>query len=141
MNPAASGVRAFRVPGRGPDARSRRKGPIVLIHRLAAQIATSAEYRDIERSLNLGDDATLGIGQSARPLVIASVFARRPRPTVVVVAGEDAAGRMAQALSAYLGVDVVERIAERADMPWAEKAPDGAVVGARCRALVSLPPG
>ena len=113
----------------------------MLIHRLAAQIATSAEYRDIERSLNLGDDATLGIGQSARPLVIASVFARRPRPTVVVVAGEDAAGRMAQALAAYLGVDVVERIAERTDMPWAEKGSDGAVVGARCRALARLAAG
>ena len=113
----------------------------MLIHRLAAQIATSAEYRDIERKLNLGDDATLGIGQSARPLVIASVFARRPRPTVVVVAGEDAADRMAKALAAYLGVDVVERISERMDMPWSDKAPDGAVIGARARALARLHAG
>ena len=113
----------------------------MLIHRIAAQLATAAEYRDIERALNLGQDATLGIAQSARPLAIAAVYARRPRPTVVVVAGEDAADRMAQALCAYVGLDQVERIALRKDLPWSDKAPDDAVVGARAKALARLHAG
>ena len=113
----------------------------MLIHRIAAQVATSAEYRNVERLLGLGDDATLAIGQSARPLVMASVFARNPRPTLVVVAGEDAADRMGVALSAYLGRDVVERYPDRPDLPWSEKPADGAIIGARCRALSRLAAG
>ncbi len=113
----------------------------MLIHRIAAQLTTAAEFRDIERVLGMGQDATLGIGQSARPLAIAALYARNPRPTVVVVAGEDAADRMAQALTAYVGLDQIERIPLRKDLPWSDKAPDDAVVGARCRALARLAAG
>ncbi|MBM6998849.1 transcription-repair coupling factor [bacterium] len=113
----------------------------MLIHRIAAQIATAAEYRTIERALGLGDDATLAVGQSARPLLTAAVFARAPRPTLVVVAGEDAADRTANALAAYLGTDVVERFPERRDLPWSDKVADGAVIGARCHALARLAAG
>ena len=113
----------------------------MLIHRIADQLATAAEFRDIERNLATSQDATLGIAQSARPLAIAALYARRPRPCVVVVAGEDAAQRMAQALSAYVGLDQVERIPLRADLPWSDKNPDDAAVGARCRALARLKRG
>ena len=113
----------------------------MLIHRIAAQLGTAPEYRDIERALNLGQEATLGIAQSARPLVIASLYARRPRPTVVVVAGEEAADRMAKALAAYVGLDQIERIPLRKDLPWSDRSPDHAVVGARCRALARLNAG
>ena len=113
----------------------------MLIHRIAAQLATAPEFRDIERVLNLGQEATLGIAQSARPLAIAALYARRPRPTVVVVAGEEAAERTAQALAAYVGLDQVERIPLRKDLPWSDKAPDHAVVGTRARALARLHEG
>ena len=110
----------------------------MLIHRIAAQLATSAEYRDVERVLKQKGDATLGIAQSARPLLIAAVFARNPRPMVVVVAGEDAADRMGRALASYVGVDNVERFCLRTDAPWSAKAPDLGQVGARSRALARL---
>ena len=113
----------------------------MLIHRIASQLATAAEFRDIERALGLGQDATLGIAQSARPFAVAAIYARNPRPTVVVVAGEDAAERMAQALAAYVGLDQVERIPLRKDLPWSDKAPDDAAVGARCRAVARLAAG
>ena len=113
----------------------------MLIHRIAAQLATAAEFRDVERTLGLGQDATLGIAQSARPLAVAALYARRPRPTVVVVAGEDAAERMAKSLAAYVGLDQVERFPLRKDLPWSDKGPDHAVVGARCRALARLAAG
>ena len=113
----------------------------MLIHRIAAQLASAAEFRDIERALRLGQDATLGVAQSARPLMVAALYARDPRPTVVVVAGEDAADRMAQALSSYVGLDQVERIPLRKDLPWSDKSPDHAAVGARCRAFARLAAG
>ncbi len=113
----------------------------MLIHRIAAQLATSVEFRSVERVLALGDDATLAIGQSARPLLASAFFARQPRPTLVVVAGEEAADRMAAGMAAYLGRDVVERFPERRDLPWGEKTADQAVVGARCHALSRLAAG
>ena len=113
----------------------------MLIHRIAAQLATAAEFRDIERALRLGQDATLGVAQSARPLMVAALYARDPRPTVVVVAGEEAADRMAQALASYVGLDQVERIPLRKDLPWSDKSPDHAAVGARCRAFARLAAG
>ncbi len=113
----------------------------MLIHRIAAQLATASEYRAIERALGLHQDAMLAVAQSAWPLVIASLYARCPRPTVVVVAGEDAADRMAQVLGAYVGLDSVERFPERHDMPWSDRAADDHVVGARCHALARLAAG
>ena len=113
----------------------------MLIHRIADQLASAAEFRDIERNLATAQDATLGIAQSARPLAIAALYARNPRPCVVVVAGEDAAQRMAQALASYVGLDQVERIPLRCDLPWSDKPSDDAVVGARCRALARLKAG
>lgn len=113
----------------------------MLIHRIAAQIAKSAEYRAVERTLSLGDDATLAIGQSARSLLASSIYARDPRPTLVVVAGEDMADRMAAGMAAYLGRDVVERFPVRKDLPWGDKPADLAVVGARCHALSRLAQG
>ena len=113
----------------------------MLIHRIADQLASAAEFRDIERNLKTCQDATLGIAQSARPLAIAALYARNPRPSVVVVAGEDAARRMVQSLSSYVGLDQVESLPLRADLPWSDKGPDDAVVGARCRALARLKRG
>ena len=113
----------------------------MLIHRIAAQIATSSEFRTVERALGLGNDATLAVGQSARSLLASAFFARAPRPTLVVVAGEDAADRMADSMAAYLGRDVVERFPARKDLPWSDKVDGQAVIGARCHALARLSAG
>ncbi|TLM99102.1 transcription-repair coupling factor, partial [bacterium] len=59
----------------------------------------------------------------------------------MVVAGEEAAERFARQLLAYLPHEAVLRYPERADLPWADTAPDPAVVGARARALWSLAKG
>ena len=65
----------------------------------------------------------------------AAQFARRPRPTVYIVSGEDAADRAARSLAAYVGLAHVCRFPERKDYPWREQAPDDAVVAQRCEAL------
>ena len=107
----------------------------MLIHRIAAQLYTDDALKTIEAALDEGQDATLAVSQSGRTLMAAAQFARRPRPTVYIVSGEDAADRAARALAAYVGLEHVARFPERKDYPWSAFQPDDAVVAMRCAAL------
>ena len=107
----------------------------MLIHRIAAQLYTDEALQTIESALDDGRDATLAVSQSGRTLMLAAQFARRPRPTVYVVSGEDAADRAARSLAAYVGLEHVARFPERKDYPWKDTVPDDAVVASRCAAL------
>ena len=101
----------------------------MLIHRIAAQLYTAEALQTVEAGLDSGEDVTLAVSQSGRTLMAAAQFARRPRPTVYIVSGEDAADRAARSLAAYVGLAHVCRFPERKDYPWREQAPDDAVVG------------
>lgn len=87
--------------------------------------------------LDAGQDAVLGVASSARPFMVAARFAHRPQPTLVVVAGEDAALSFARNVAAYLGEDRVLRFPERTDYPFeakpqnAKKAAESAKLAAR----------
>ena len=87
--------------------------------------------------LDAGQDAVLGVASSARPFMVAARFAYRPQPTLVVVAGEDAALSFARNVAAYLGEDRVFRFPERTDYPFevkpqnAKKAAESAKLAAR----------
>ena len=113
----------------------------MLIHRIAAQLYTAEALQDIDAALMAGEDATLAISQSGRTLAVAAQFARRPRPTVYIVSGEDAADRAARSIAAYVGADRVVRFPERKDYPWKNAEPDDAVVAARCAALARIARG
>ena len=113
----------------------------MLIHRIAAQLYTADALKDIDAALNAGEDATLAISQSGRTLAVAAQFARRPRPTVYIVSGEDAADRAARAIAGYVGADHVARFPERKDWPWKNEEPDDAVVAARCSAIARISQG
>ena len=113
----------------------------MLINRVSRQIMTCPELEPLVRALGAGDDATLAVAQSARPLMLAAIWADDPRPCLFVVSGEEAADRAARALAAWLGQDVVCRYPERRDYPWSEKAPEDSVVGARCCAVARLAEG
>ena len=102
---------------------------------------TAPELEDVLRDLRAGKDATLALGQSGRPLVLASLWADDPRPCLLIVPGEEAADRTARALSAWLGMDHVARYPERRDWPWSDKPADDAVVGARSAAVARLAAG
>ena len=102
---------------------------------------TAPELEDVLRDLRAGKDATLAVGQSGRPLVLASLWADDPRPCLLIVPGEEAADRTARALSAWLGMDHVARYPERRDWPWSDKPADDAVVGARSAAVARLAAG
>ncbi|MDY2777177.1 MAG: transcription-repair coupling factor [Collinsella sp.] len=107
----------------------------MLIHRIAAQLYTAEAPQVIEEALDAGGDATLAVSQSGRTLMVAAQFARRPRPTVYIVSGEDTADRAFRSLVAYLGLEHVARFPERADLPWKDAAADSAVVAMRCASL------
>ena len=113
----------------------------MLIDRVARQLLSVPEMEPLLRELSSGSDASLAVAQSARPLVLAALWARDPRPCVLVVSGEEAADRTARALAAWLGQDVVARYPERKDRPWSDAQPDDAVIGARCRAMARLSAG
>ena len=113
----------------------------MFIDRVSRQLLTAPELEDVLRDLRAGKDATLSVGQSGRPLVLASLWADDPRPCLLVVPGEEAADRTARALSAWLGMEHVARYPERRDWPWSDKPADDAVVGARCSAVARLAAG
>ena len=113
----------------------------MLINRVSRQLLLAPELEPALRELRVGKDTTLAVSQSARPLVLASVWASDPRPCLFVVSGEEAADRAAKALEAWLGMDVVCRYPERPDMPWKSDALDDAIVGARCEAIGRLAAG
>ena len=73
--------------------------------------------------LDAGEDAVLGVASSARPFVVAARFAHHPQPTLVVVAGEEAAIAFARNVAAYLGDERVLAFPERSDTPFEVKAP------------------
>ena len=113
----------------------------MLIHRVAQQLLSAPDLQPVLRDLRDGNDTTLSVGQTARPLLMAALWASDPRPCLLVVSGEETADRTARALSAWLGMDVVARYPERRDWPWSDKPADDAVVGARCAAMSRLASG
>ncbi len=91
--------------------------------------------------LDAGEDATLGVAASARPFLVAARFAHAPQPTLVVVAGEDAAVAFARNVAAYVGEERVLRFPERADTPFAPKPADPRQVARRMEAAHALQAG
>ena len=52
----------------------------MLINRVSRQIMNCPELEPLVRALGAGDDATLAVAQSARPLMLAAIWADDPRP-------------------------------------------------------------
>ena len=59
----------------------------MFINRVSRQLLSAPELVPLLHELGSGNDASLAVGQSARPLVIAALWARDPRPCLVVVSG------------------------------------------------------
>ena len=110
----------------------------MLIDSLTFVLEKSGALDDFWGKLDAGTDATLGVASSARPFLASAQFSRSPRPTLVVVAGEDAAIAFARNMAAYLGEDRVLLFPERADTPFSPKTPDARKVARRMEAAFSL---
>ncbi|MDR3687625.1 MAG: transcription-repair coupling factor [Coriobacteriia bacterium] len=110
----------------------------MLIRRLAASLSTAESYRTIAEMLGRGEDATLATPGLVRPALTAALHSDMARPTLVVVAGEEAAERYWRQTAAFLGREQVLHYPDRTDLPWSDAAPDLDQVGARARALYAL---
>ena len=113
----------------------------MLIDSLTFVLAKSGALDDFWSKLDAGEDATLGVASSARPFLAAAQFARRPQPTLAVVAGEEGAISFARNVAAYLGEDCVLLFPERTDAPFSPKAPDARKVARRMEAAWALASG
>ncbi|MBQ9059165.1 MAG: transcription-repair coupling factor, partial [Atopobiaceae bacterium] len=113
----------------------------MLIDRVAHELRQSDQFEQLIQELWAGNDATLSVAQSARPLVLAAMWSLNPRPCLYVVSGEETADRVGRTLTGWLGMERVCRYPERNDIPWAETLPDDAVIGARCQAISRLAAG
>ncbi|MDO4291405.1 MAG: transcription-repair coupling factor [Eggerthellaceae bacterium] len=110
----------------------------MLIDSLAFALEKSGCLETFWGKLDAGEDASLGVASSARPFLVAARFAVSPQPTLVVVAGEEAAVAFARNVAAYVGDDRVLRFPERTDYPFAPKPANARVTAQRMQAAFAL---
>jgi len=113
----------------------------MLIDRIATTLAPAPAIAETHRILADGKDATLGVPGLVRPALLAAGFARDPRPTFVIVSGEEAAERFWRQTAAYLGQERVLRYPQRTDTPWSGASPDPREIGQRARAMYAMERG
>ena len=73
--------------------------------------------------------------------MVAARFAHAPQPTLVVVAGEEAALTFSRNVAAYLGDERVLHFPERVDVPWASKKSSPRQIARRLEAAHALAEG
>ena len=113
----------------------------MLIDSLTYALEHSGALETFWGKLDAGEDATLGVASSARPFMVAARFAHVPGPTLVLVAGEEAARAFSRNVAAYLGDEQVMYYPERSDMPFAGKPCDPRQVAQRLQVAHALVQG
>ena len=113
----------------------------MLINQLTHIMERTGAVEAFWEKLDCGSDAALGVAGSARPFLVAARFSHFPQPTLVIVAGEDAAATFARNVAAYLGEECVLRFPERTDYPFTPKAPDVRAIAKRMEAAEALRSG
>ncbi len=113
----------------------------MLIDLLQRKLFAAQPMAPVVEKLEAGEDASLGVVASVRPFLVAAAFARKPRPMLVIVSGNEAAERFARDVAAYIGLEQVLVLPERMDLPWGDTLPDLKAVGARTKAVGMLAAG
>ena len=113
----------------------------MLIHQLTYAFATSGALDTFWGKLDDGQDATLGLAASARPLLVAAQFAKNPRATLVVVASEDGSIAFARNLAVYLGEERILRFPALPFTRSADRIRDAKLTAQRMRAAWALQKG
>jgi transcription-repair coupling factor (superfamily II helicase) len=112
-----------------------------LLAELSSRLALAPVFARSLDVLRDGGDVSLAVPGILRPLLVAAEYSARPRPTLVVVAGEEEAARFARQLDAYLPKTSVLRFALRRERPWSREPHDAEAVGRRGRAINALQRG
>ncbi len=110
----------------------------MLIDALTKTLTGSGCLDNFWGKLDRNEDTALGVAASARPFLVAARFAKDPKPTLVVVAGEEAAATYARNIAAYIGEEKVLRFPERKDIPHLKDRPDPSVISERLEAAHAL---
>ena len=113
----------------------------MLIHALATALKNSKALDDFWGKLDAGQDATLGVANSARPFLMAARFADHPQATLVVVPGETTALEYARNIAAYLGEEAVLRFFAREETPFDERESNKHHIARRMEAAYALEQG
>lgn len=93
-----------------------------LIDSIAPLLFSDKDLEKILTILEAGEDATLGVGQSARALMVAAFASMHERPVSYVVSGEEAALHATRTLTGWLGANRVLLYPDRAHLPFSAKA-------------------
>ncbi|MDR1712901.1 MAG: transcription-repair coupling factor [Coriobacteriales bacterium] len=118
--------------------------PLGIIKQLADRLYTCKALERAAARLDDGRDVVVAAPLSVRPLLVAAGFARAPRPLLVVVSGEEAAGHFARELGVWLGSEAVLRLPLLERLPWLQREPDLQEltrIAQRARALSTLAGG
>ncbi len=107
----------------------------MLIDALTNALEKSKCLENFWGKLSVGTDASLGVASSARSFLASAEFARYEQPTLVVLAGEDAADAFARNMASYLGEERVFRFPERRDRPHLYEATEPKVIATRLEAM------
>lgn len=113
----------------------------MLIDALTFTLKKSGALDDMWDALDDGRDASLGVAASARPFLVAARFCFCPQPTLVVVAGEEAAATFARNVASYLGEERVVHYPARSDYPFDGKPSNPRQAARRLEAAWSLQSG
>ncbi|MDR3137210.1 MAG: transcription-repair coupling factor [Coriobacteriales bacterium] len=103
--------------------------------------APTAPLSMLAQRLDEGKGCNLAVPLSLRPLILATLFYREPRPLFVCVAGEAAARRLVRDTATFLGAERVMQLPLRSDLPWLTTEPNVEQLAARTQALLSLSQG
>ncbi len=112
-----------------------------LLADLSSLLETAPGYAHCAEILADGRDFSLAAPAGMRPLVVAALFRAKPRATLVVLPGAEAADRFARQLAAFLPLDRVLSLPMPAAMPWSRDPARPEVAGRRARALHALEAG
>jgi transcription-repair coupling factor (superfamily II helicase) len=113
----------------------------MLIDALAEALQKSGALEGMWSKMDALEDASMGVASSARPFLVAARFARTPQPTLVIVAGEDAAAEFARTVAAYVGDERVLRFTTRQRPAFDAASADAQIAARRLEALDALANG
>jgi len=114
---------------------------VSLLVQITSALKRTVAFGQAIRAADERRDFTLAIPGTVRPIVAAALFSEHPGPTLLVMAGEEAAERFGRQLTAFLGAHSVLRYPDREEMPWSRETSDPRAVGRRARAVHALEKG
>ncbi|MCL2339500.1 MAG: transcription-repair coupling factor [Actinomycetia bacterium] len=85
---------------------------------ISDRLFAARAWQGVSEKLSAGSDLAVAAPISVRPLLVAAVFARSPRTTLVLISGEAAAEQFSRELRGWLDADTVLQLPLASHQPW-----------------------